>query len=63
MNKKARLKVAIDALILLSDNDEVISEAVTILQAHVETLPDENTMEGDDSGGSNPPPGKERGGS
>lgn len=57
MNKKQRLQIAIDALVLLAENDEFIAAKVVELQAHHETLADEGE---EDSGGSNPPPGKER---
>lgn len=63
MTKKQRLQIAIDALALLAENDEFIAAKVIELQAHADSLPDENTAadEGEETGGSNPPPGKTRG--
>lgn len=56
MNKKQRLQIAIDALILLAENDEFIADIVRELQAHHETLTDEGEEDGDP--GSNNPPKK-----
>ena len=57
MNKKQRLLIAIDALKLLSENDEFIADIVRELEDHQTTLTDEGE---EDSGGQHPsgPPGK-----
>ena len=56
MNKKQHIQAAIDALKKIT-NDDLIADIVADLEAHAETLTDEGE---EDSGGSNPPPGKER---
>lgn len=56
MNKKQRLQIAIDALILLAENDEFIADIVAELQAHAETLEDDSAAADGGKGGNHPPP-------